>query len=121
VTERAAQVLYDGECNLCTGAVGFIREHDRAGRFRFVPLAAAEAQELLPDGDCGCDTLHLLDADGHHVRSTAVLRIAAGLSFPWSLFRFLRFVPRRLRDACYDFVARRRRRWFGRAPHRPGS
>ena len=27
----------------------------------------------------------------------------------------LRLVPRALRDAAYDFVARRRLRWFGRA------
>jgi predicted DCC family thiol-disulfide oxidoreductase YuxK len=112
-------VLYDGECPLCQGAVEFIRTHDREGRFRFVPLATDEAQDLLADHGCDCDTLHLLDAAGHHERSTAVLRIAADLRFPWSLLRFLKYVPRSLRDACYDFVARRRRRWFGRTPRLP--
>ena len=119
VTGRSPTVLYDGECNLCIGAVDFIRKRDTAGRYRFVPLDAAEAQDLLEARDGGCDTLHLLDEEGHHDRSTAVLRLAADLTFPWSLFRFLKFVPRTLRDACYDFVARHRRRWFGRVPRRP--
>ena len=47
----------------------------------------------------------VLDEAGHHDRSTAILRIAADLSLPWSLLRFLRFVPRSLRDAGYDFLA----------------
>jgi predicted DCC family thiol-disulfide oxidoreductase YuxK len=119
VIEKSSTVLFDGECNLCSGAVDFIRSHDKEGRFRFVPLDAAEARDLLAARDAGCDTLHLLDKAGHHDRSAAVLRIAADLPFPWSLVRFLKIVPRPLRDACYDFVARHRRRWFGRAPRRP--
>ena len=116
VIEKISTVLFDEECNLCNGAVEFVRNHDREGRFRFVPLDAAEARELITARDAGCDTLNLLDEAGHHDRSTAALRIAAELSFPWSLLRFLKVVPRPVRDACYDFVARRRRRWFGRTP-----
>ena len=71
----------------------------------------AEARDILAGRADACDTMHLLDETGHHDRSAAVLRVAADLPFPWSLLRFLRFVPRSLRDACYDFVARRRRRW----------
>ncbi len=118
VIEKSSTVLFDGECNLCNGAVEFVRSHDREGRFRFVPLDAAEARDLITARDAGCDTLHLLDEAGHHDRSAAALRIAAELSFPWSLLRFLKVVPRPVRDACYDFVARRRRRWFGRTPRR---
>ena len=120
-TEEPATILYDGECNLCLGAVGFIRHHDEKGRFRFVPLESAEGRDLLAVRDGGCDTLHLLDDAGHHDRSTAALRIAADLPFPWSLLRYLRFVPRSFRDACYDYVARRRRRWFGRTPRPPAG
>ncbi len=115
-------VLYDGECQLCNGAVAFIQRHDRKGRFRCMPLDSPEADRLLTAGNSAGNTagdsagntagntLHLLDPTGHHERSTAVLRIAAGLGPPWSLFRVLRIVPRRLRDAVYDYVARHRKR-----------
>jgi predicted DCC family thiol-disulfide oxidoreductase YuxK len=119
VTDKSSTVLFDGECSLCSGAVKFIRKRDREGRFRFVPLDETEARDILAGRDDGCDTIHLLDEAGHHDRSAAVLRIAADLPFPWSLVRFLRIVPRSLRDACYDFVARHRRSWFGRVPRRP--
>ena len=117
--KKSSTVLFDGECNLCSGAVKFIRKRDREGRFRFVPLDGDEAREILAGRDDGCDTLHLLDEAGHHDRSEAVQLIAADLPFPWSLFRFLKIVPRPFRDTCYDFVARHRRRWFGRAPRQP--
>jgi predicted DCC family thiol-disulfide oxidoreductase YuxK len=113
MTDGSSTILYDGECRLCSGAVAFVRRRDRRGRFRFVPLGSAAAGRLLADGGGDCDTLHLLDAAGHHVRSAAVLRIAAGLGRPWSLLRFLRVVPAGLRNAAYDLVARHRRRWFG--------
>ena len=35
----------------------------------------------------------------------------------WSWVRVLRFVPRRLRHAAYDFIARNRYHWFGRTDH----
>ena len=116
MSDERATILFDGECNLCLGAVAFIRRHDRVGKFNYVPLDSPEARRLLDAEDCGCDTLHLFDAAGRHDRSSAVLRIAGDLGFPWSVFKILKMVPRSLRDACYDFVARRRKRWFGRTP-----
>lgn len=114
MTDEPVVILFDGECNLCNRAVDFVLRRDRAGRYRFAalqsPAAARMRAGVLPNGD----TLHLIDAAGHHVRSTAVLRIAAGLGRPWSWLRVLEIVPRRLRDAVYDFIARRRVRWFGR-------
>lgn len=112
--ERKFTVFYDAGCNLCNGAVDFIRTRDRSARFRFLPLASPEAEGLLENRDGGCDTLHLLDEQGHHDRSDAVLRIAAHLGSPWSSIRFLRFIPRGLRNGLYDFVARNRFSWFGR-------
>jgi predicted DCC family thiol-disulfide oxidoreductase YuxK len=108
-------ILYDAGCNLCLGSVGFVRRRGGATRFQFVPLGSPEATGLLTEGSGGCDTLHLVDERGHHERSTAVLRIAAQLERPWSWLRFFLFVPSGLRDALYDFIARRRIRWFGRA------
>jgi predicted DCC family thiol-disulfide oxidoreductase YuxK len=109
-------ILYDAGCNLCRGSVAFVKDHGGETLFRFVPLGSSEAEHLLPDGVGGCDTLHLIDAEGHHDRSTAALRIARHLKHPWTALRFFRFIPRDLRDAVYDFVARHRLAWFGRAP-----
>ena len=62
----------------------------------------------------GIDSFVLWTGPHVFVRSDAALRIAMALGWPWRALGALRVVPRRLRDAAYDFVARRRFRWFGR-------
>lgn len=120
--EERRTVLYDAGCGLCEAAVAFVSRKARPGRFAFAPLDSSEGRRLIADGPPPGETMILFDADGRHERSTAALRIAAHLRRPWSWLRWLRLVPRPLRDAAYDFVARRRINWFGPAPAcRPGS
>ena len=109
-------ILFDGVCNLCTAAVRFVIERDPGDRFSFASLQSETARQLLEQAGPLAplpDSIVLLDAEGVHTRSDAALRIAAGLRRPWSLAAGLRIVPRALRDGIYDFVARRRYRWFG--------
>jgi len=111
-------VLFDGVCHLCEGAVRFAIRRDPGARLRFAPLQSPLGRALLArhglDPDA-LDAVVLVDGDGAHQRSTAALRIAAGLRAPWRwLAPPLLLVPRGLRDAVYGWVARRRHRWFGR-------
>jgi predicted DCC family thiol-disulfide oxidoreductase YuxK len=48
------------------------------------------------------------------VESTAILRIARRLGWPWALAYAFIAVPRPVRDGLYRLVARGRYRWFGR-------
>ena len=115
MTDEPSTIFYDRECRLCQGTVSFIQRRNHGGRFRFVPLGSKEGVALLTAGNHSCETLHLVDGKGHHDRSTAVLRIAAGLGFPWSVFSVLHLVPKGWRDAVYNLVARYRLKVFGRA------
>jgi predicted DCC family thiol-disulfide oxidoreductase YuxK len=109
-------VIFDGLCHFCDRSVQFILAHDRPGQFRFAPSQSAAAGPLL--ARCGLSaapgTIVLIDADGCWTRSTAALRIARRLGFPWSIFAVLLWLPRPLRDPVYAFVARHRLQWFGR-------
>jgi predicted DCC family thiol-disulfide oxidoreductase YuxK len=49
-----------------------------------------------------------------YVRSTAVLKVAGFLSFPWALAVVFRIIPRFLRDAAYKTIATNRYKWFGK-------
>lgn len=110
-------VFFDGVCNLCNGYVDFMLRRDRQGCFRFASLQGEIArtrlgETLTASGDF--PSIILLDEQGIHARSAAVLRMLTGLGGPWRLLRLLQLLPSPLLDAFYDFVAAHRFRWFGR-------
>jgi predicted DCC family thiol-disulfide oxidoreductase YuxK len=110
-------LFYDGACGLCARSVAWCLRHDRRGLLRYAPLQGA-TWAALPGARAHdtLDTVVLLDADGLHVRSDAVLRVLRLVGGIWSVAGVLgAWVPRRLRDAAYRFVARRRLGWFGTA------
>ena len=113
-------ILFDGVCNLCNSAVQWVIERDHDRRFYFASLqsdaALRELERVLgrDEIDALPDSIVLLDSDGVHTRSTAALRIARGLGSPYTLLRLAAVLPRPIRDAIYDLIARNRYRWFGR-------
>jgi predicted DCC family thiol-disulfide oxidoreductase YuxK len=110
-------VLFDGVCNLCNATVRFVVARDPAARFRFAPLQSAAGGSLLARSGLaprGLDSVVLVDGGRAWQRSDAAIRIAAGLGGAWRLALAFLVVPRPLRDALYDFIARNRYRWFGR-------
>jgi predicted DCC family thiol-disulfide oxidoreductase YuxK len=106
-------IFFDGECNLCNGAVQFIIRHDRQQRFRFASLQGNFGRQTIPSSG-EMNTLYLLENKVLYSRSTAVLRIARQLDGLYKLAYFFIVVPRFLRDAVYNLVARNRYKWFGR-------
>jgi predicted DCC family thiol-disulfide oxidoreductase YuxK len=110
-------VFFDGVCNLCNWSVRFIIKRDPRGQFRFAALQSDAARALLAkagvDGQAG-DTMLLLEDGRLFDRSTAALRIARRLRFPWRLAYGLIILPRPLRDWLYRIIARHRYRWFGK-------
>ncbi len=116
-------LLYDGVCALCNGLVRFVLKRDRARLFRFAPLQGETARELLRKWGRTpelLDTLYFVrDADtpGEAVleRSRAALLVFEEIGGVWKvLARLLGVLPSGVLDFLYDFVARRRYRWFGR-------
>jgi predicted DCC family thiol-disulfide oxidoreductase YuxK len=109
-------VLFDGVCNLCHATVRFIIARDPDARMRFTSLQSptgariAAGHGVMPGA---LESMLLVENGMLYRKSTAALRIARLLRFPWWLGYGLIVIPRFLRDAVYDFVGRRRYRWFG--------
>ena len=115
-------VLYDGVCALCDGTVRALLVLDRGARLRFAPLQGETAREVLarhPDADRSLSTILYARGAGTseesvHQRSDAVLSMLYDIGGIAAFAAVLRIVPRPLRDAVYDLVARHRYRWFGK-------
>ena len=113
-------VLFDTDCVLCSAAVSFIIARERAPTLRFagawsVQGAALATQHGLSREALGRSFALILGARVL-TQSDAALEIARHLRSPWSALRLLRFLPRPLRDAAYDIVARHRHRLASRRP-----
>ncbi|MDJ0866754.1 MAG: thiol-disulfide oxidoreductase DCC family protein [Myxococcota bacterium] len=110
-------VLIDGVCNLCHAAVRFLVPRDPEARYRFASIQSPLGSRLMrahgldPES---LDSVVLIDSEGAHGSSTAVLRILRGLPGIWRLAALGLLLPRALRDRAYGFVSRHRYRWFGR-------
>lgn len=103
-------VFYDGACGLCNKYVQFILKN-RKRTFYFAPLQSKLAEKLLESHhiSINMDTLYYLENDKVYDKSTAALKIAKGLRFPYNLFSIVRIiVPKFLRDAVYRQVSQRR-------------
>ena len=103
-------LLYDGHCAMCNGAVLFVLARDRTRTIRFAPLQGelGNATVARVPALAGEDSIIFIRDDDILTKSDAALAVASHLSLPWRAFAHLAFIPRRLRDAVYDFVARNR-------------
>lgn len=119
--EPALMLLYDGDCGYCNGWVRWLLRHDAGGSLCFAMLQGAHGAAFLErvPALARLDSIILVEGTGEatrvYVRSAASIRLARYLGVPWSLFALVVVIPRPLRDALYDFVARHRYQWFGRA------
>jgi predicted DCC family thiol-disulfide oxidoreductase YuxK len=126
--KQREMIFYDGGCGLCHRTVKFVLKHDggeRAGAggagsyaFRFAPLqgetyaamVGAEERGKLPD------SIVVRTREGALLaRSAAMIHIGRRLGGFWGVAAgAVELVPRGLRDAVYDLVARVRHRLFAR-------
>ena len=122
MTQGATVVLYDGICALCNGVVRFILSRDRRAIFRFAPLQGDLARGILArHGQRAEDLQTFVVVIDLELPTERVLRKSAAATFVLGQLGgisraagvTIQLIPRVVRDAVYDFVARRRYRTFG--------
>lgn len=110
-------ILFDGVCNLCNSSVNFVIRHDKRSIFHFASLQWDVAGELLaenyPEGD-DFETILYYENGKIFKKSTAVLRIARQLGFPWKIAYGFIIVPKFIREPVYMIISRNRYKWFGK-------
>ena len=93
---------------------GFVVERDVSDHFRFSPIQTDLAQELCTDYKMPLDvsTAILIDEQGAHSHSTAILRLGHHLGWAYAIVSNMAMllVPRIVRDFAYTMFARNRGR-----------
>jgi predicted DCC family thiol-disulfide oxidoreductase YuxK len=109
-------ILYDGVCVFCSRWVRFVASRDKDRRFRFTAIQSgygrrlAQAFSIDPNDP---DTNAVVHGGVAYFKSDAALTVLANLP-GWGWVRVVGFVPKPLRNAVYDLVARNRYRIFGK-------
>ena len=120
ISDKAVQnpiILFDGVCNLCCSSVRFIIKRDNKKIFRFASLQSDAATQLLKEFDFSQatpDSFILLQDGKLYTQSTAALKVAQQLNFPYRLMYLFIAVPPFIRNYIYSVVARHRYQWFGK-------
>lgn len=91
-------VLYDGTCGFCQFWRRFIEMRDHQKKIVLKPLEEASDK----------NTVIFYEAGTRYEKSTAALRIAGVLGWPWRATLIFLLVPKWLRDRVYDWVAKHR-------------
>ncbi|KAG5050749.1 hypothetical protein HKD37_02G003253 [Glycine soja] len=113
-------LLYDAVSHLCHRGVKWVIRADKDRKIKFCCVQSDTAELYLRA--CGLereDVLHrILFVEGLNVYSqgsTAALRVLSHLPLPYSALSALCVIPSPLRDGVYNYVAKRRYEWFGKA------
>ena len=115
-------VLYDGVCGLCNRVTQFLLSHDHKDLFRYASLQSDFAGKILRRHGANpseLDTVGVVlnfetPTEKVLVRSDAVLYLGTQLGGIWRVLAWSRVMPRFIRDAIYNLVARNRYKVFGK-------
>jgi predicted DCC family thiol-disulfide oxidoreductase YuxK len=116
--KKPETVFYDGTCGFCHRVVRFALAEGGDDRFRFAPLQGAHFQAAVSEAARRTlpDSFVILTDDGRLLlKSDAAVHLLVRLGGLWLIIAWLiAAVPRRIRDAGYDFVGSVRQRLFPR-------
>ena len=114
-------ILFDGVCNLCNAAVQFIIEKDKKDIFRFVALQSDLGKEITNHIGVNpekIDSIILYEPGiAYHLKSDAALKIASELGGIYGFLSVLSFLPNKINDTIYDYIAKKRYKWYGKKEH----
>lgn len=105
------RIYYDGDCGFCNASVAFILKNRKHNNYKFIPLQSSKAKsdlEIYNIDLSDLSTIYTLTENKLYSKSSAVLRLAMHLKFPVNLCAIALFVPKRIRDFVYNWIAKHR-------------
>jgi len=112
-----ALMVFDGVCNFCSGYVQLVIKMDRACAIRFTAVQSpygrllCQRQGVDPDDT---STFLFFDRGRAFEASDAMVAMFGRLPTPWRWLRYLKFIPKPVRDGVYRWIARNRYSLFGK-------
>jgi len=109
-------ILYDGVCVFCSRWIHFVATRDTQRKFRFTAIQSPYGTRLAQAFGIDLadpDTNAVIHGGVAYFKSDAALTVLSNLP-GWQWVKVLFAVPKPLRNAVYNLVARNRYRIFGK-------
>lgn len=115
-------LLFDGECVFCNKTLLFYLKHEKKAvsakkqlHFSALQTQAAQVLKNYFELDERLDSLILIRDHSAFIKSCAALRLTGYMKGLWPLMQLLLIIPPFIRNAVYDYIAKRRKKYFGRS------
>ena len=111
-------LLFDGYCNLCNNSVQFVLKHEKNTDLLFTSLQSDAGISLLKQyniNPLNLDSLVFIKNNKFYTKSSAALRLTPYLKGLYPLLYSLLIIPPFIRNTVYDYIARNRYKWYGKA------
>jgi predicted DCC family thiol-disulfide oxidoreductase YuxK len=111
-------ILFDGLCNLCNNSIQFIIERDKNDVYRFAALQSEIGKKMVDERNIDnsqVDSIILIEPGiAYYTKSSAALKIGKSFGGLWSLLGIFEWIPEKISNLLYDFIAKNRYKWFGK-------
>ena len=112
--KEKALVFFDGHCGLCNGFVNFLLICDIFDNLQFATLQGKSAQQQLSKEQYSkLDTLVVTYKGRTYEKFDGVFLAISQLNPLFKILLILHLLPKKLRDALYNSIARNRYKIFG--------
>jgi predicted DCC family thiol-disulfide oxidoreductase YuxK len=104
-------IFYDGDCGFCNKSIQFVLKNESNPEIYFSALQSEFAINFFKEKNLetpDMNTFYFHDGKKMHERSSGAIEVLRYLKAPWKYLIFFRFCPKFIRDAVYDFFAKRR-------------
>jgi len=111
-------LLFDGECGFCNKSIQFFLKHEKKSttKIRFAPLQSDAGILLRKYFEIADNTDSVIFIRNHaaYIKSCAALRLTGYMKGLWPLMTIFVIIPPFIRNVGYNYIAKRRMKWFGR-------
>ncbi len=116
--ENYPVLLFDGVCNMCNAFVQFVIKRDKSGLIHFASLQSEYGKAFINKHDIpfkNMDSVILIDEEQKIlVKSDVSFELFKRFGGVWTILSIFKYLPRFIRDFCYDLIAKNRYRMFGK-------
>ena len=110
-----ALLLYDGVCVLCQKSVVWLINKDHKGLIQFSSLQGETAKAHLSAQELQVmSSLVLIYNQKQYHKSSAFLKLMQLLNWSYKGLYVFMLVPKFIRNAVYDVIAKNRYKWYGK-------